>query len=263
MQELPLQNSSVSVSGMGGSYIEIELDRDITNPADFRDELSAIRKAQESDIVHIRVTTMGGSLETGIAFLAAMRQTQAHIITEVVGSANSCGSLIFLSGDEFRINDHTELMIHTSSFGYAGKSNNVSEYVSFQQEAITKLMYDVYKHFLTDEEIELALSGKDYWFHSEQVAERLQLRKEAYVLEDVAELDTEKEVMSQWPKEQLLSFLFDEDYDESSWVDLEENTEEQYLDMLKATADDNGIKYSWNIGTEKLYDKVKHLLTVD
>ena len=66
-----------------------------------------------------------------------------------------------------------------------------------------------------------------------------------------------KELIEGLTKEEIINTLFP-----SNELD-EDMAEEQYLDMLKATADDNGIKYSWNIGAEKLYDKVKHLLTVD
>ncbi|MGF2033664.1 ATP-dependent Clp protease proteolytic subunit, partial [Staphylococcus aureus] len=82
--------------------------------------------------------------------------------------------MIFLNGDEFRVSDDAEFMIHTGAYGTRGKENNVRQQVEFFAKSNARLMYKYYKHFLTPEEIEAAIEGKDFWMNSDEIIERLE-----------------------------------------------------------------------------------------
>mgnify|MGYP000969542371 FL=1 len=70
-------------------------------------------------------------------------------------------------------------MIHTASMRYGGKQNNFHQYSEFVNKTNEKLMKKYYEGFLTEEEIQQALEGKDFWFDAQEVVERLQKRGEA------------------------------------------------------------------------------------
>lgn len=252
---------SVQVSTIS-SYIEISIDRDITEPEDFRDEIAAIRSAKESDVLHITVNTGGGSLDTAMAIIAAMRQSKAHIICEAVGTVASAGTLIFLAGHEFRVNDGVEYMMHTASFRYGGKANNVAEYVNFQQNVVRKMVESSYKNFLTQDEIEKLLSGTDFWMDSEEVCRRLQLRQEALEKEQGVDEITREELES-WSHERLVSFIYDEDYSDEVWesqqpvpTSLDDITSTLDMSVLRDAANDLGLKFPHNIKLETLRSKI-------
>jgi ATP-dependent protease ClpP protease subunit len=279
---------SVKISSMT-SYIEVNIDRDITAPEDFREEIAAIRGSKEGDVIHMTINTGGGRLDTTSAILSAMRSTKAHIITEAVGTVASAGTLLFLAGDEFKINQDLDFMAHTASGGMGGKSNNVVEQALHQQKSIQNMFTSAYQHFLTDSEIESMLNGADYWMEAEEVADRLKSR--AVIREQIEaeaagiDLNLSREDFEKWTKARLVSFICDEDYQDSDWDKSKKGVTEEELsitvpdelleealanpssetgnnvkEVLKEVAVVANIRVAHNIGLIKLYDKVKHLL---
>lgn len=208
---------------------EVYIDRDLGDAESFREEISIIRNADKGDIVHIFINCLGGDLYTANAVTSAMRQCKAHCITEIVGVCASAATLIFLEGHEFRVNNHIEWMQHTASYSYGGKSNNVAEYVNFQQKSIRNLLETSYKHFLTKDEINDLIRGDDFWMDSEEVLRRLAVRRDLLQLEEDTE-PSEKEIRAM-SHEQLLSFMLDENYDESEW-DTEDTAESVEKEVL-------------------------------
>jgi ATP-dependent protease ClpP protease subunit len=195
-------------------YHLINIDRDITCPEDFSEEINTIRMAAAGDICHIVINTYGGSVDTALAITAAMNQSAAHIVTEAVGCVASAGTLIFLCGDEYRVNDDLTFMIHSASYFYGGKHNNVVEYVDFQKKSVTQMINKYYKHFLTDEEIANVLAGKDLWLDTDEVIERLEKRKELLDKEEAIEdllPEVNRDYFKDMTKDQILDELFGED----------------------------------------------------
>lgn len=214
----------------------IRLDRELTIPSDFQEELYTLRQATENDVVHILLNGPGGSDAVMKAFLSSMAQTPAHIITEIEGSCNSALTMIFLAGDEFRVSDDSEFMIHTASFGYGGKENNVRQFVEFNAKANERLMHKYYKHYLSPEEIEEVIEGKDVWHNADDIIERLEKRQkllEAEAREENPELFQEFEVdfpereeMEKWDKDKILDFIFDENFESDNSYEVKFEGEE-------------------------------------
>ena len=269
--QLLLSAPSVQVTPMS-SYIEISIDRDITSPEDFREEICAIRSAKEGDVVLITLNCGGGQIDTAMAIIAAMNQCPAHIICEAVGTVASAATLIFLNGHEYRVNDGIEWMQHTASYSYGGKANNIAEFVTFQQKIVRNMVEKSYKHFLTDDEIEKLLAGADYWMDSEDVCTRLEARAAAMSPEDGSPEITREQLQS-WSHERLVSFIYDEDYTDEAWECAYKNLDElkvdvgiddimttQDLSVLKSAAASLDIKYSHNIKLETLRQKIINYL---
>lgn len=243
----------------------IRIDRTLEEPELFQEELLTIRQAGENDIVHILINSGGGRDDTMKAFLSAIQQSPAHVITEIEGTCCSAATMIFLAGSEFIVSDDAEYMIHTSSFGSAGKENNVRQQVEFLAKSNARLMRKYYKDFLTDVEIEQCIEGKDFWMDADEIMERLENKIKAMQEQDgLSDVEMTRDVMEAMSKEEILDLLFGEqDSDEAiinGDISVLEELSFMYLEKdilgMKETANNLKIKYPHNIGIDKLYEKI-------
>lgn len=272
-------NIRTMVEPMTHRYI-VNLDRPITAPSDFQEEILTINSAMEGDVVHIYINSEGGELRTAKAILGAMHQSQAHIVTEITGECASAATLIFLAGHEYRVSDDAEFMIHTCSYGSVGKENNVRQHVDFVARVTGNLIRKYYKHFLNEEELELCIEGKDFWMDCDEVMERLEKRQalfQAETPEDVTD-DVEEAVLKQlegmfevpdreffegWDTEKLISYICDDDF-ESKYPDVGDLLEEslEKVDSLsvedfKEILEDSGYEDTFpENSTEKVVDEL-------
>lgn len=265
----------------------IRLDRELSEPSDFQEELATIRMATENDIVHIIINSGGGRDDTMKAFLNTMNQSQAHIITEIESDCCSAVTMIFLNGDEFRVSDDAEFMIHTGAYGTRGKENNVRQQVEFFAKSNARLMYKYYKHFLTPEEIAAAIEGKDFWMNSDEIVERLEKRQKLFEeeqtesLQEIADFEDEKlprEKLESLDKETLIrpitGEIDDEEFDELFGDDIPKDVMDDIPDFSPYKRFDNGdnwvvVHADGQVGTETLdylfdirnkYDTIKRYL---
>ena len=217
--EQPVNFIRTQVEVLSQKYT-IRIDRPLTEASEFQEELATLRIANQNDCVHILLNGPGGSDVVMKAFLNAMAQSEAHIITEIEGQCCSALTMIFLAGDEFRVSDDSEFMIHTGSFGYSGKENNVREFVEFNAKSNSRLMHKYYKHYLTPDEIEQCINGRDFWMDADEIMERLEKRmelfqeEEAEFMKQFEEDEVEpytKEDFEDKSKEEILVMLFGED----------------------------------------------------
>ena len=197
----------------------IRLDRALTQPCDFQEEISTIRMTTPNDVIHILINSEGGSLSTMKAILSAMHQTEAHIITEIEGECCSALGPIFLSGHEYIVSDDAEFMAHDASYYYGGKQSNIKQYSDFQNKVVKKLFHKYYKNFLTDEEIDTCIEGKDFWMDSDEIMERLENRNslmEEEIKDQPEEVTFEKEDLLGMTKEEIIEMLCGEETFEES-----------------------------------------------
>lgn len=135
--------------------------------------INVLKTAEQHDTVFIYLNTPGGSLYTAVQIISAMNQSRATVVTCLEGEVCSAGTLIFLSGTKHIVNRHCSFMIHNYSHWLGGKGNEVSVRVKHTESYFRKMAQTVYKNFLTEEEIEEVLEGKDIWMDSEEVLTRL------------------------------------------------------------------------------------------
>jgi ATP-dependent protease ClpP protease subunit len=256
-----------------GFRYTVNLDRDITDPDDFREEILVIRNSTENDIVHILISSGGGQVETMKTILSAIAQTKAHVITEITGDIASAATFIFLAGDEYLVSDDAYMMCHSVSFGSVGKSNDVKRHVDFTHDMGRRLVYKYYEGFFTKEEMEDLLRGEEFWIGAEEIMERLSNRNkaiESQIAEDYSESDMS--VVYEQMREQLENYAemfgisYEEILDNLSTQDVDEVSVFEFdVDELKRTGDINYVKmvadcldigYAPNIGLFKLRKRV-------
>ena len=135
--------------------------------------INTIRTSEQHDTIFIYLNTVGGNLYTTMQIIAAMRQSQATIITVMEGQVCSAGTMIFLSGDKHVIGPNSTFMIHNYSGMVGGKGNEMTSQLKYTETFFAKLAVNMYGNFLTEDEINSVLEGKDFWMDSDEVASRL------------------------------------------------------------------------------------------
>jgi len=76
------------------------------------------------------------------------------------------------------------------------KWHEIKAQYHFDEKSSEPQFRELYKDFMTDEEIEACLNGKDFWFNAEETIKRL----EAYTKEDNEKQKAVQEVTSKYEK---------------------------------------------------------------
>jgi len=145
----------------------------VGEPDKYVEMIHRIKTAGQGDVIYIYLNTPGGRVDTGIQMISAMNNSLAHIITVLEGEVCSLGTLIFLSGDEFVVNDHCMFMIHNYSGGAYGKGHEIAAQVAATSTEFSKMARRIYTPFLTDDEITRVIQGEDFWMGSDEVRKRI------------------------------------------------------------------------------------------
>ena len=170
-----LDTGKGSFSKVIGNLYEFYLSGEIEEASEYTEWFDTIRNARSTDTIKIYINSGGGDLYTALQFLRVMSETDAHVITSVEGACMSAATMIFLHGDEFEVTPHSLFMFHNYSAGVFGKGGEMFDQLQFERAWSENFLSEVYKDFLTPEEIQSMLHNKDIWMTSEQVMARIDL----------------------------------------------------------------------------------------
>lgn len=156
----------------------IDIIDDIANYIDFLREVDSCRNG---DLITIHINCYGGNADVGMNIYDCLRQSPANVEVSIEGACCSCASMIMLAGNCWRVTPHAHVMVHSWSEGIYGKWNEIISKFNYDKCVFEKQFEELYKDFLTDEEIEDCLKGKDFYFDSNETVKRLN----AYQKEDI------------------------------------------------------------------------------
>lgn len=151
---------------------EIILDGPIEEPSFYRDAFHALRTAGENDFIRILINSEGGSMLSAIQFKNHIENCLCPVEAVIEGQALSAGGMIALSADNLVVNDYCILMAHNASYGSVGTVANIKAHVDFTTEQTERFIRDVYKHYLTSNEIEELIRNKEIWHQDKEIRER-------------------------------------------------------------------------------------------
>lgn len=172
----------------------VRLAREITRADDFDEEFALLSGVSAGDSVKFLITSVGGSVDTCNLLTKAIRESHAYTIAYIGSTCASAATAIALSCDEWEIDSQSSFMIHTGSFGAFGKVPEIEVEIKHRGMMVSRWVRDTYEGFLTEEEIERVIDGKDYYFEGEELAERLTAYGEYRdAIRQANELDTEEE----------------------------------------------------------------------
>ena len=193
---------------MSSTLYEYYLVDDIGEPSDYIEICDVLRSASPNDEVLIRINSGGGSLATANMVVNAIRESQAHVHGFIESTCASAATLIYLACHSYSLSEDADMMVHTSSSMYGGKEHEQHSYVTFSRKKIHKMVRERYAGFLTETEIENVLNGQDYYFDSEEIAERLETYTEFQKKKFEAELEAfqkeQEDNLTKKPKKKIL-----------------------------------------------------------
>lgn len=150
----------------------------IEDVAQFQEAVEVLQEANESDLVVLHLSTPGGNCDATDTFLHYWHQCRARKIVIATGGVHSAGSMILLAADEFQLSDNFNCLIHNGSFGAGGKTSDVASQVAFEVPFMANLMRKTYEGFLTPEELDALVAGKDFWCDAPEFLRRVKARGE-------------------------------------------------------------------------------------
>jgi ATP-dependent protease ClpP protease subunit len=139
----------------------------------YTDLLNTLRNAEEEDTVHIHINSYGGYVGTAVQIVNWIEQSKATVIGHLESICHSAATVIFLSCDNWVVYDNCLALFHQYSAGFYGEGHKVKSQVVATDAWISNLNEKYYKNFLSDEEIADMSEGKDFWFNSTDIEERL------------------------------------------------------------------------------------------
>jgi ATP-dependent protease ClpP protease subunit len=181
------------------SIHEFYLTDEIGPPEEYLEWFDTIRHAGENDIIKIYINSYGGDVMSAIQFMRVFHDTSATIICSVEGGCMSAATMIFLAASHYEITPHSIFLFHNYAGGVQGKGGEMIDQIQHERQWSEKLMQDVYKDFMTKEEIQAMLENKDIWLNSEEVAKRL----EARIAKRAKENETKEKTVKKSPKKIL------------------------------------------------------------
>lgn len=150
----------------------------IDGPEKYMDLIHTLKTIEEHDTIFIYINSYGGNLYTTIQLINAIKNCAGTVITCLEGEVISAATLIFLAGHKHIINDSGSFMVHKYSHTVEGKGSDVASQVKFTERYFEELAYKSYADLMDNAEIEQMLEGKDFWFSSREVYNRLKTKRD-------------------------------------------------------------------------------------
>jgi ATP-dependent protease ClpP protease subunit len=102
-------------------------------------------------------------------FLSAMHQCEGRSSSMRSGGCHSCGSIILMHANEFTLSENFNMLVHNGSLGGYDDLNKFAAHAKHGVEYMMKVMRRTYEGFLTPEELQAMIDGKDFWMDGKGV----------------------------------------------------------------------------------------------
>jgi len=156
-----------------GYMYNVYLTDTIEMPAAYNELIYLLRTASKNDSIEILLNNGGGVVDSGLMIVNALRETKAHTTARVSGLVASASTLITLACDDIIVEDFLSFMVHNYSHSVSGGGAQVKEYVTFTDRELSSTIGEIYKNFLTKEEIKSIIEqDREIWLNTEEVKER-------------------------------------------------------------------------------------------
>lgn len=121
----------------------------------------------------------GGDLYAMLSIADAISRSKAKVVAQISGCVASATTMLTLCCDEIEVAKNTSWLTHYYSGGTAGKGNEIKARNAFDDVEIPRLFKEIHKGFLTKDEIEKVLDGKDMWMSEKEIMKRWKNKQKA------------------------------------------------------------------------------------
>jgi ATP-dependent protease ClpP protease subunit len=172
--------------------VEVFLDETIREPRYYRQVIQMLGALSELDSCTFFIETPGGNADGILALCEAVDACEGQVQAIITGQASSAGSLFALRCPNVGVTPNARMMIHAVSFGYGGKHMDAVRGMEFQNKWLTRVFRQAYEGFLEESEIVQCLEGKEFWFTSDEIVERLEAREIYLEAKVISEMDLDE-----------------------------------------------------------------------
>lgn len=167
------KNNFISTRANTYYHHDVFIDADIRQPSAYRDLVSMLFSAGPEDTVHIFINSNGGQLDSALSIIEGLKHTQASVTAFMLGACHSAASIIAMHCHNVVVLGGAYMLVHTSTFGSYGNSNNVKNHTGFAVKQIERLLDETYEGFLTKDELSNVKSGVELWFGADDIRKRM------------------------------------------------------------------------------------------
>ncbi len=153
----------------------------------YEELIQTLLTASENDHVQLFIDNHGGNFDTACSIVSAIRNSQATVQAVIGSRCSSAASVIALQCHEVEVLPLAGMLIHCASYGSSGKEPDVYGYVVHSNKTLRNAMKEFYEGFLTTEELDKVLDGKEMFLTEEEIKDRLEERQKYF-----EELEEEK-----------------------------------------------------------------------
>jgi len=158
--------------------LTIPIDTRIREASYYRHVAQRITNTQENDLIKFEIHSPGGAYNGLTALLSAVLRTEATTIAYMNGECHSAASMLALSCDEVQVSPFASMLCHFVRYGTAGKSSDIKAFVDHTHDTGAEVFRGIYWGFLTENEINACIEGKELWLNSVEIQSRLIKREE-------------------------------------------------------------------------------------
>ena len=148
----------------------------IESPTQFANMIDALGMMEQGDEMIINLQSGGGCLSTTDTILHALRKTKGNVHFVATGFNASAATILLLDAPSFELSEDFSALIHCGSLGDAGNLNEMRQSAGFHIKRMETLLRNTYAGFMSEQEIEEMLNGKDLLLNAEEWCQRHEQR---------------------------------------------------------------------------------------
>lgn len=166
----------ISATPQTYTHYDVFIDDEVGDPPEYRELIATLFNAGQDDTVAIYINSPGGNLDSALAIIEGLKNTQARVTGVIIGACHSAASLISMYCHEIAVMDNAYSLVHTASFGSSGNTNNVKSHTEFTVKMVEKLLNETYEGFLSKDELIKVKQGVELWFDADEIRKRFESR---------------------------------------------------------------------------------------
>jgi ATP-dependent Clp protease protease subunit len=166
----------ITASHHSFTHYDVFIDDEVAEPASYRELITTLFNAGENDTMAIYLNSPGGNLDSALAIIEGLKNTQARVTGVIIGACHSAASLISMYCHEVAVMDNAYSLVHTASFGSSGNTSNVKSHTEFTVKMVESVLNETYEGFLSKDELAKVKQGVELWFDAESIRKRFESR---------------------------------------------------------------------------------------
>lgn len=145
----------------------------IEDPEHYIDLIDTLDTALPQDTITLYLNSPGGDLNGAISIIHAIMRTKAKVVSIADGEVASAATLLLFAAEEIWVSTYSYFMAHDASHGLRGKVSETLKGVTATSSLVKKIYTDLYSPFMSEQEIQDIIDGKDMYLSSEELYDRV------------------------------------------------------------------------------------------